>query len=114
MALVTVTPAAVRQVERQLALKPLSRPVLAVMWSPGQKDVKRGRGGETIWETTEEVGWKVNLLDWSEMPDDDFDMGPIERVRGIEVWFHSYGREDIAEVVVDHNNGKYVVSERAI
>jgi hypothetical protein len=111
MARVTVTAAAVQQIGRRLALKPLPRPVLAVWWSPGQKDVKRGPKGETIWETTEEVGWKVHLVDWSDMPDD---MGPTERLHGVEVWFLPHGREGIAELVVDHNNGKYVVSERAI
>jgi len=114
MARVTITPAAVQQIERRLALKPLQRPVLAVWWSPGQKDVKRGPKGETIWETTEEVGWKVHLLDWSEMPDDMDQMRPTDRLHGVDVWFHAYGREGIAELIVDHNNGKYVVSEGAI
>jgi len=111
MARITVTAAAVHQIGRQLALKPLPSPVLAVWWSPGQKDVRRGPKGETIWETTEEVGWKVHLLDWSDMPDDQ---RPTDRLHGVEVWFSPYGREGIAEVVVDHHNGKYVVSERAI
>ena len=84
MARVRVTAAAVQQIERWLALKPLPRPVLAVWWSLGQKDVKRGPTGETIWETTEEVGWKVHLVDWSDMPDD---MGFTERLHGVEVWF---------------------------
>jgi hypothetical protein len=113
MARVTVTAAAVRQIERRLTLKPLQRPVLAVWWSPGEKDVKRGPKGETIWETTEEMGWKVHLVDWSDMPDDDV-MGPTEQLQGFEVWFQAHGREAIAEVIVDHSNQKYVVSERAI
>jgi len=111
MARVTVTAAAIHQIGRRLALKPLQRPVLAIWWSPGEKDVKRGPKGETIWETTEEIGWKVHLLEWSDMPDD---MRPTERLHGVDVWFLAHGREGIAEVIVDHNNGKYVVSERAI
>ena len=98
-----------------MTLKPLKRPVLAVWWSPGQKDVNRGPKGETIWETAEEVGWKIHLLDWSEMPDDDMEeMRPTHRQHGVEFWFQGHGREGIDEVVVDHNNGKYIASERAI
>jgi hypothetical protein len=85
--------------------------VLSVWWSPGQKDVKRGANGETIWETTEEVGWKVHLVDWSDMPDD---MRPTGQLHEVEVWFLAHGREGIAELIVDHNNDKYVVTERAI
>lgn len=94
-----------------MASKPIERPVLAVWWSPGQKDVKRGPKGETIWETTEEVGWKVHLGDWSDMPED---MRPSEKLPEVEVWFLAHGRESVAEVIVDHDNDKYVVSERAI
>ena len=111
MARVTVTAAARDQIREALASRPLPRPVLAVWWSPGQKDVKRGPKGETIWETTEEVGWKVHLVDWSEMPDN---MRPNDKLPGVEVWFLAHGREAIAELIVDHANDKYVVSERAI
>jgi hypothetical protein len=111
MARVTVTAAAMDQIKTALASKPLPRPVLAVWWSPGQKDVKRGPKGETIWETTEEVGWKVHLVDWSDMPDN---MRPNDKLPGFEVWFLAHGRESVAELVVDRANDKYVVSERAI
>jgi hypothetical protein len=111
MARVTVTAAAMHEIRARLTAKPLPRPVLAVWWSPGQKDVKRGAKGETVWETTEEVGWKVHLVDWSEMENN---MGPTVQMQGVEVWLLAHGREGVAEVIVDHNNDKYLVSERAI
>src|SRR5262245_12208169 len=110
MARLTVTAAAMAHIRAALAARPLVRPVLSVYWSPGMKDVKRGPAGETIWETTEEVGWKVHLVDWAEAPDD---MRPTERLPDVDVWFSTYGRE-LAEVIVDRADNKYVVSERAI
>ena len=53
----------------------------------------------------------MHLVDWSEMPDD---MRPNDKLPGVEVWFLAHGREAIAELIVDHANDKYVVSERAI
>jgi hypothetical protein len=111
MARLTVTAAAIAHIRATLASRPLARPVLSVWWSPGMKDVKRGPKGETIWETTEEVGWKVHLVDWSDAPDD---MRPTERLPDVDVWFLPHGRESVSEVIVDHANDKYVVSERAI
>src|SRR5712671_3843666 len=105
MARVTVTGAAMGQIKATLASKPIQRPVLAVWWSPGQKDVKRGPKGETIWQTTEELGWKVHLSDWSDMPDD---MRPNDQIENVEIWFMGHGREAVAELIVDHDNEKYV------
>ena len=42
------------------------------------------------------------------------EMRPTHELHGVEVWFLAHGREGIDELVVDHNNGKYFVSERAI
>jgi hypothetical protein len=111
MARVTVTAAAMHQIRTKLASKPIPKPVLAVWWSPGQKDVKRGPKGETIWETAEEAGWKVLLADWTDQPED---MRPNQKVSDVEVWFLGHGKESVAELIVDHDNNKYIVSERAI
>jgi hypothetical protein len=111
MARLTVTAAAMAHIRAALASRPLARPVLTVYWSPGMKDVKRGPKGETIWETTEEVGWKVHLTDWADAPED---MHPTERLPDVDVWLSTHGRKAISEVIVDHANNEYVVSERAI
>ncbi len=67
--------------------------------------------GETIWETTEEMGWKVLLTDWADAPEE---MRPTERLADVDVWFSTQGRKAVFEVIVDHAGNGYVVSERAI
>jgi hypothetical protein len=42
------------------------------------------------------------------------DMRPNETLPEVEIWFLAHGRESVAEVNVDHDNDKYIVSERAI
>jgi len=47
-----------------IADTPVIVPVIYVGWWPGLKDNHRTSDGEVHWETIEEAGWSVSILDW--------------------------------------------------
>ncbi|MFN0313720.1 MAG: hypothetical protein ACKVQA_01605 [Burkholderiales bacterium] len=67
MAMVTITPEAAELARSQLANPHFgegSLRVLAIRWSRGIKEVRRGPNGDVIWETIEAPAWIVEVIAW--------------------------------------------------
>ena len=64
MAEITFAPGAAqvaREVLQQFSLGESALAVLAIRWSPGQRENRRGPNGESIWETVETAGWVAEV-----------------------------------------------------
>ena len=46
-----------------------TRPVLAIRWSAGAAESRRGASGESLWELVEPAGWLAEIAAWGESED---------------------------------------------
>src|SRR5688572_6538497 len=106
MARVTITPAAVQEIERRLTLKPLKRPVACGLVVTRPKGCQAGpERVKPYGKPPKRSGGRYIYWIGRRCPDDDMEeMRPTHRQHGVEFWFQGHGREGIDEVVVDHNN----------
>jgi len=87
--------------------------IVAVHWSSGVRDNRRGVEGEVVWDVIEPPGWKCHVAPWLETADN-----PIERhtcdIDGLRVLIVGLESAANSTLFVDTIQGEFTVEHRAI
>ena len=81
-----------------------SRLIVAVVWSNGVRDNRRGPGGEVVWETTEAPGWKSVIAPWVETPEIPMAQHTVE-MDGLTVFVDPRAKSAVGTLIVDAAEG---------
>ena len=76
-----VTREALACIARSIDREQMQDPLVAVAWSRGQADLKRGAVGEAVWEQ-EPPGWVVTVIDLAEVEKTGAWSSPIVEMHG--------------------------------
>jgi hypothetical protein len=114
MARLIVTPEALALIQECIEAEEVRSPVVAVAWSKGAADLRRGAVGEVVWER-EAPGWKASVLDLDELAEAGVAWtSPIVELYGYK--FSLFGKPESPQLegcTLTAKGGKLVVDESA-
>jgi len=86
--------------------------IVAVVWSNGARDNRRGRDGKAIWEVTEAPGWKSVVAPWAETEEVPLAQNTF-LLHGLTVFADPKAKSAAGTLVVDAAQGKLFVEHQA-
>jgi hypothetical protein len=86
--------------------------IVAVVWSNGARDNRRGPTGEVVWEVTEPPGWKAVAAPWGETPDVPT-AEHVTEIQGVPVFVDPRARSAPGKLLVSTRDGELFVEHQA-
>lgn len=85
--------------------------LVAVVWSSGVKDNRRGPEGQVVWETTEMPGWRAVVVAWCGM--ESAVLAGLTEIDGLRVYVDPRAGFAAGTFVLSAVNGQLSVEHRA-
>jgi len=87
-------------------------PVIAVVWSNGARDNRRGPDGNVVWVIAEPPGWKAIAAPWAEAPQVPM-AGHVTDINGLPVFIDPRAQSALGALVVSARDGALFVEHQA-
>lgn len=82
--------------------------ILVLRWSPGEKDIIRGKDGEAVWNVTTPAGWLCEVGGWTDAKDSDIKDHTIS-VDGLRFLLHPTATQAGGRFIVGVVDGRLSV-----